>query len=514
MARAWVCVLAGLICSVAQAGVQSQLQQALAAGDLHETTFSVMVLDVDSGEELAAICADDPMIPASNMKLITTAAATNILGLDHVFETRLRLVRPRDWAGVQNNANPPGEFGQEKGHVLVVEGDGDPGFCDPVLLSEHGWDTEKLVGVWAQAVLQAGVTQVQSLLVDDRVFDQNFVHPRWPADQLNQWYCAQVTGLNFNDNCLDVYLEPTTPGQTPKTTILPAIPGLELITRAVTGESNAFWVTRLPGTNKLTLWGSVKHRRTHAASVTMHDPPMVFGQVLAHRLAQAGITVRRIARPGLNHRLPQGRVLHTIQTTMPVVLRRCNKDSQNLFAEALLKRIGHEVTGSPGSWENGAAAVRFFLQEHLGANGAAVSISDGSGLSPDNRVTARVLANLLRIIHRNPRTAQTFRETLAVGGADGTLRKRFKRDLTGRVFAKTGYIKGVSALSGYLLVSSKSSPAAADTAPYKTLAFSFLFNNIKPPVYTHKVKQVQEDMLEIIDDWVVSESTKPPAKKD
>lgn len=508
--RVLLTMLVGLIITacpgLAWAGLEGRVREVLLAADLRETQVAVLAVDLTSGEELAAIDADEPMIPASNMKLITSAAAVHILGLDYTFRTQLRLIHPRQSAPPPGAV--PGDSGQDTHATLVVVGDGDPGFCDPVLLDEHEWDVEQLLGVWTRAIREAGVQRVGRLIVDDRVFDRQLVHPDWPKDQLHKWYCAQVAGLNFYDNCLDVYPEPTKLGYSPRMTVLPAVPFLNPASRATTGNSDSFWISREPRTNKLTLWGTVKHQRATPVQVTVHDPPMLFAKILADRLGQIGIEVDQISRPQWEDRLPEGQTLHVVQTTLPVVLRRCNKDSQNLFAEALFKRIGRKFTGSAGSWENGAAAVRFFLQDQLGAHGAAVTIKDGSGLSKENRVTARVLVELLKKTYQHPDVWPVMRDSLSVGGEDGTLRRRFKRGGRGRVYAKSGYVKGVSALSGYLVVPPPSQDGGEPHEPSRVIVFSCLFNGIKPPVYVHKVKKVQEDLIRIFERVASSQSAK------
>ena len=238
--------------------------------------------------------------------------------------------------------------------------------------------------------------------------------------------------------------------------------------------------------------------------VTVHDPPHFLGQLLANRLEELGIPVQSIDRPARDELLPPTRTLHAVQTTLPLVLQRCNKDSQNLYAEALLKRTGRKFTGSPGSWANGAAAVRAFLNRQIGARSAMVVITDGSGLSRNNRITTRVMINLLQTMWQDTTHGPMFRESLSIGGRDGTLRKRFKRGLTGRVYGKSGHIDGVSSLSGYLILPNDPSDHSRQE---RTIAFSFLFNNIKPPVYVHHVKKLQDNLIQLIDEHVVSMQT-------
>lgn len=463
------------LATAARADLEAECRQVISAADLRKTQVSVLVVDAATGEELVSINPDEPMMPASNMKLVTTAAALKVLGGDFVFKTDLRLVDSTDGRG---------------GKSLVVVGDGDPGFGDPELLKLHNLDVEQMLGVWVSAVKNAGVASIDRLVIDDRVFDRQWTHPAWPEEQLSSWYCAQVAGLNFYDNCLDIIPDPTSPGAAPKVRIMPAAPFLNTTNKAVTGKQDTFWVSRRLGSNDLIFRGEVKTRRTQALNTTIDDPPLLFGRILADRLAAAGVKVGRVVRPEMDERLPEGSTLHSIQTTLPLVLQRCNKDSQNLFAEALIKRIARQATGQPGGWGSGASTVRAFLADQIGPAASAVSVSDGSGMSRHNRVTARVLVGLLRTMNADPKLGPLYRQSLSVGGGDGTLQKRFK-GLAGQVLGKSGYINGVSTLSGYLVV-----PTSAGT---RTLAFSCLFNDFKPPVFPHQVKAVQDQLVQVID---------------
>ena len=461
---------------VARAGVDAQVRAIVHAADLRQAQVSLFAADAATGDVLFDMDGDEPLIPASNMKLITSAAALRVLGPDFVFKTELKLLDPAADAA-----------------VLCVKGDGDPAFGDPKLLAEHGYDVDQLLAAWVAVTRNAGVRKVKQLIVDDRVFDRELVHPDWPTNQLHKWYCAQVAGLNFQDNCFDIYVKPTKRGRSPIITIRPDSPFIETSNRAVTGKADTFWAARKLGSNTLIFHNQAKHERVTPVHVTIHDPPTYFGRLLAHRLDQAGVEEMSVRLAEPDERLAQGRVLHRHQSTMPVVLGRCNKDSQNLFGEALMKRMGHEATGTPGSWPNGAAALRRFLHERLGPRGAGVAIADGSGMSRNNRVPARLLVDLLVAMHQDPTLGPVYRESLSVAGHDGTLRKRFGRTMTAQVYGKSGYINRVCTLSGYLVFE------ATDETPSRTIAFSLLFNEFKPPVYLHTIKQVQDQIVQLLD---------------
>ena len=480
-ARTRALLIAGLCLMVwpgtTPAGIDAQVRAMISAADLRKTVVGLFAADVDTGRTIVTVNADEPLIPASNMKLITTAAALHLLEPDFTFKTELRLI----------DASPDAA-------VLVVKGDGDPAFGDPELMRLNDLDTESLLDRWVAVAKEAGVRRIKALIIDDRVFDRQFVHPDWPAEQLNRWYCAEVAGLNFHDNCLDLFPQPTRRGQAPQVRMLPEADFIEVVNRAVTGDADTFWISRPARSNVMTYRGKVKTKRTHPVHVTVHDPPVFFARLLAKRFDRAKVPVDSIRRAAAEDDLPAGRTLSRVVTDLPTVLGRCNKDSQNLFAEALIKRMGHQFTGAGGSWDNGAAAVRRFLNNKLGARGAAVTIADGSGMSRENRVSARLLVEVLAAAHRDPQIGPEFLASLSVGGEDGTLRKRFADGMAGRVYGKSGYISQVSCLSGYIVFD-----ADVGGPPSRTVAFSMLFNGFKPPVYAYNLKQIQNRLVRLID---------------
>jgi len=484
-----VCLtLTWLAATAASANPQAQAVEMIRAAGMGSPTISVMAVDLTDGETIVAIGPDTPMIPASNMKLVTSAAALGVLGPDFSFETQLQLIDRRE----------------DGSAIVVVKGDGDPGFGDPRLLERYapGVNTiEQLIGLWVDAVEQSGVKHVRRLIIDDRVFDQEFIHDTWPTDQLNEWYCAQVAGFNFFNNCLLIKPRPTRVGEAPLIDIEPIFTGAAITNRAVTvaGTTATFWVSRRLGSNELTLRGNVPARGAGPATVTVHDPPMTFGQILSHRLSQRGIAVDAVERPNDDDIFTDAQVIHRVRTPIVSALARCNKNSQNLFADALLKRTGREYTGAAGSWHNGAAAVRAFLSERsLGpASAATVTVADGSGLSRDNRVTTRLLVDLLTWMDQHETFRDIYRDSLSIAGVDGSLSRRLHTQIQGRVFGKTGYINRVGSLSGYLI-----SPAVVDAdgnelAPPRTIVFSIIINDARAA--NHEMHQLQDRLVRLLD---------------
>ena len=461
--------------------IQNDIEQIIRDGQVGATEISVTVLDPVTGDMLAAVDDDRRMIPASNMKLLTSGATLITLGADFNFRTVVA------WL--------PGDGGGK----LVVRGDGDPAFGDPELLLEQDLGIEDFLGAIVEAVKAEGITEIGELVIDDRIFDDERIHASWPLDQLNRWYCAEVSGLNFHTNIINVFARPGEAGRPPAITLEPSAPWLNIVNgaRSVTKGSHTAWVARDLKSNRMTLKGDIRWA-SDPVEVAVHDPAMFFAEVLAHRLGSAGVRPRHIRRAEPGDILPSGRPVLVIETPLEVVMRRCNFDSYNLYAEAMLKRIGFAVTGMPGSWRNGAAVVRLVMLEHLGASTSdEIVVADGSGMSRENRVTTRMLARWLKVLlEQDPAVRDAFIESLATTGRDGTLRKRFREvDLDNDIHAKTGYLTGVTALSGYLV----------QPGTQRTVIFSIVTNNKPSRVPLANVRLTEERIVKRVDRWLNGE---------
>ncbi|MEM9108970.1 MAG: D-alanyl-D-alanine carboxypeptidase/D-alanyl-D-alanine-endopeptidase [Planctomycetota bacterium] len=479
----------------AAAEMESALLNHLANSDLRGTQVSVCVMDIGQRLLLTEIKDEREMIPASNMKLVTSAAALHTLGKDFSFTTKLKLLSDKE--------SPAGDGLP----ALVVHGDGDPAFGSPNVLEDAGYSVEQMIGWWVDAVEKTGLDQFGQLIVDDRVFESGpdqRVHPTWKKNQLHNWWSAQVMGVNFNDNCFDVRASPTRTGQDARVTVFPFGPFVQTEMRLTTGRADQWDIITRADNNRLSFRGTI--RNAQKRYVAMHDPALVFGEVLKHELSKRGISVGEVLRPADDQRLPDGRVLHKINTTLQAVLNRVNQDSQNLYAEAILKRSGHTVTGAPGTFENGAAAVREYLAEKIKdpTLAASIKLADGSGLSRHNRISARALVEVLRV-QATGSDFRPFLASMATPGQRGSLLKRFVDDdekLTADIYGKTGTINHVSALSGYLVY-----PDAGPDNTARVLAFSILVNghglgqarNISGAM----VRELQNELVKIMDEEAV-----------
>jgi len=453
-----------------EARLKTALQQAPHKGVL----AGVCVLDLAASRPLFQQSADLPLIPASSMKVFAMASATEELGANFAFETIL----------ATDGAN------------LILIGDGDPGFGDRKLCNAQSQSITAGFDRWADTLLDEGVTLIPGdLVMDGSIFDDQRLHPTWEKEDLGKWYAAPVSGVNFNDNCLDITLTPSdTSGGLVSVSIIPDGVELLVINRCKTGGKGQPTLHHKPGTFEYIVSGKC-NRRWPFGAVAFPDPEALCGRALRSSLAKKGISVAgevradRIRLPG--GALPPGLyVIGRHETPMAEVLARAGKDSQNLFAECLLKRAGFAyakrkgLTDPRGSWVSGASAVMETLKI-AGIDTAKIVVADGSGLSRKNRCTARQLAATLAWVHRRPE-GTLMRNSLSIAGVDGSLRTRLT-DMPHRVYAKTGTMRGIRTLCGYIV--------GDDGAGY---AFAIMFNGYTGPSTPYK--EIQDRICRILAD--------------
>lgn len=416
--------------ATAPATVAARLE-ALTARVRNGGRVGLVVEDAPTGDRWFVLNPDLPLKPASVLKLFVTAAALEHLGADFAFETRLYL---RD-----------GE--------LLVKGSGDPGLGDARLAGRLGRRLHWEFDAWADALRDRGVSELRTIALDDSIFDQEHRHPDWPADQFQAWYQAPVGGLNFNDNCLDARV--SVGGGKVELTLIPDLPPSFLIQELRVGSRHDPVVKRAADSDIFEFRGTVA-RGGEFAPVSVGKPTVFFGHALHRALEQRGIRVTGdvVRRPLPDESLPASELVFANQTRLADVLWRCNTFSQNLFAECLMKALpaygpGGKPSGAPGSWSGGAAVIERTLRA-LGVSMDGAVFRDGSGLSHRNQVTAGQIATLLRVMRGRPQ-AMMFTDSLADAGEEGTLRRQFDAPrFRDRLIAKTGTIRGVRALAGYV----------------------------------------------------------------
>jgi D-alanyl-D-alanine carboxypeptidase/D-alanyl-D-alanine-endopeptidase (penicillin-binding protein 4) len=420
---------------------------------VRETTATgVNVVEVASGETAYTYNADDARTIASNTKLFTTAAALDALGPGYLYETRLVL-------------RGPVEEGVLRGDLGVI-GSGDPN------ISGRAFDGDSYGAfrIWARELAARGVRRVAGdLYLDDGLFEALEIHPDWPRPQLASWYEAPVAALSFNDNCVLVRVWPRQTSGLVRVETVPPVHIFQVTNSAVTTSSrrhNHLTVQRRE--DRLIVTGTIgRASGPLEVWVTVPDPVRYFGMAMVGALAEEGIEVQGRLRPVRRLPGPVWERVAAYRSSLLDTIRIANKRSQNFYAESLVKLLGARRCGD-GSWSGGTRAVGEFLAD-LGVPAGAYHMVDGSGMSRQDRFTPRAVTQLLRHMYLHPWGAEFVQSLPSAGELESSLHSRMTQPpYRGNVFAKTGTIEGVSALSGY-----------ARAASGKVYAFSILINRAR-----------------------------------
>ncbi|MFP4053966.1 MAG: D-alanyl-D-alanine carboxypeptidase/D-alanyl-D-alanine-endopeptidase [Phycisphaerae bacterium] len=434
---------------------------------LHAGRFAdsagLCAVDLRSGKLLLSHNPDKKLLPASNQKLLTSAAAVARLGSDFRFVTAVYRV----------------------GEDLLIAGTGDPLLGDPHLAGQAERSIYADLDAWAAKVkktLPDGVAGDLLLLQKRRA--SRFRHPTWPKDQHQRWYCAPVASLNFHNNCLDITFPKGSDGR-PTPAVSPASRYITIRDRTRRGKRQAWYALLDDHAGTVTLRGRVAKTSSHAIPVAVDHPPMLLGRVFADRLARAGVKVGGSLRSvGGNDAFSEKAVL-IARTATPLtdVLARANGRSLNMAAEAMFLRAGDL------SWAGSAKITTRVLHKSFGVDPNAVEIADGSGMSRSNRVSAAAMVQLLRAIPRHRHGKAVLNSLPRTGQKDTSLHDRLtRRPYAGRAGAKTGTLSGVYCLSGYVL----------DAEGKPAVAFSVLANRAsKGPA-----EQLADRVVVSIVDWV------------
>ncbi len=425
--KLFVLVLILWLAGIAEADLAKQIDAIINQPSQKKTQFAVHIIDADSGETVYGYNANKPLIPASNMKIITTAAALKFLGSDFEYKTQIGLCDD----------------------TLVIIGSGDPLLGDRKTDTKYNRKTGWVLDDITEKIQQLGIKEINDIIIDTTVFDDQRVHPSWPVKDLNKLWACEVCGLNYNSNCIAMTVENNNDKAfvtiEPKTSYVKIINQVKTISKG----SGAVGAYRQPGKeNNLTVKGKCR-RKQGPFDVAIERPAGFFGHLLAERLLAAGITAKgQLIEKAID---PDCRFkkIAEYRTSLIDCLARCNKDSFGLAAESLLKTIAAAKQGGKnGSWPAGQRIVSEYLLS-LGTKLEEFNINDASGLSRENKLSPNVITKVLQDTYKSE-TSEIFQQSLAVGGVDGTIGKYFKEDkYRDRIIGKTGYISGIRSFSGY-----------------------------------------------------------------
>lgn len=413
--------------------------------------WGAMVVSISRGDTLFAHGAGSKMVPASTMKLFTSAIVLEKLGPEHTFSTDVL----RD--GVLE------ADGVVRGN-MVLRGDGDPSLSPRFV--RGGPDAS--MTTLARFVAGAGITRVRGdLIADASALESRRIPEGWLTRYAGSGYAAPFSALSLNENIVIVGVSAGRTGGLATVFLEPATHGLQIVNtaRTVAGSGARIQARRI-GDDRIVVSGTIGARAsTVRYQLVVGDPVTFTAGAFRAALEAQGVTVDGALRVG---RTPDNATLITSLPSPPLarLVSTMNRESINIVAELLFRVAARGRDGRTlGSAENAASTLNEFLVRQVGASADAVSVTDGSGLSVLDRVTARSLVQLLSHAH-GASWGSAFHASLPVAGESELLRNRMRATpAQGNLHAKTGTTNDVIGLSGYVTAENG-----------EILAFAFLYN--------------------------------------
>jgi D-alanyl-D-alanine carboxypeptidase/D-alanyl-D-alanine-endopeptidase (penicillin-binding protein 4) len=447
-----------------------KLNKILQDSVLYQTKSGLKIVSLETGETLYTHDSHMLFHPASNMKLLTTAVALKQLGPNFKFKTTLSI----DTNSIEN--------GTIKGN-LYLKGYGNPDLT-----------TDDFRHITSE-LKSKGIRKISGdLICDDTYFDDLYLGYGWMWDDTNAQDFAPISALSVNSNCIIIEIRPANHiGDTLIFRMDPETAYMKIENYGITVDSldtlmqKSFKVERK--------WKNHENTIVIKGGMTIHQNPEVFNIEVTDAALYAGVLFKELllkeniqfAGNILKEEAPDTSQILIQHNSSPLTISiiNTNKESDNLSAELILKTMGAEVKGQPGTADKGISLIHQYFNE-IGIDSTTYRITDGSGVSRYNLITPDMIIELLKDIHQNAQIQAEFKSSLPIAGVDGSLNHRMKGTAAENTLrAKTGTLKGVSSLSGY-----------ATTADDEMLAFSIMMEHFIVPVI--KIQNIQDKICILI----------------
>lgn len=434
--------------------------------DLEPASTGIYIMRLDNDRVIFEANARKLLVPASNMKILTTAAALYYLGSGFHYKTRMAI------RGMMRGSKLQGD--------IILIGGGDPTFN----LDNADQFVERIKSLQINEV-------TGNIIVVDDYFTRERLPVGWAWHYLDAQYAPEISALSFNGNVVNVKMEATNPGELVKVTLDPATRYVRLYNRMLTrAGTDSVIIYRTPEANVIYVDGALGRGHKRNIKVAVKNPAVFTGTYFREKLIAEKVKVSGSVIEGRDNFFTapdsSGRLTTVDSVVSPPltgIVNETNTESVNLYAEIMLKTLGVEKYGE-GSFQTGLNALKDFLII-CGVDTGRVSLADGSGLSKYDIVSARDLALVLHFVYHQDIFGD-FYQSLALPGK-GTLERRFN-GFADSLHAKTGALDGVSCLSGYLTVNGI------------PCCFSILFNNFTCSY--KKINVIQEAIVTKIADYL------------
>ncbi len=455
--------------------LRKQIDESLKDPNLANSFIGISIRSLKTGEILYRRNDDRLFVPASSLKLLTTSAALKILGAEYRYATEIYT------RGTLDGSTLDGD--------LIIRGFGDPTISGRF----QEQDILHIFSQWADSLLAHGIDEIRGDIIgDDNAFDDLGLGEGWEWDYETNWFAAQSGALSFNDNCVDILIEPSFIGEPALIEIIPDSKYVVITNSVYTVDSdsvNSIKVNRDRGTNYVSISGSItENSPTIKTYSTVNNPTQFFLVVLKSVFEEKGIKVTGygvdIDDLGEFVSYDEANFLFShFSPPLKDIIRVTNKNSLNFYAEQILKTLGYEVQGF-GSADKGVEVIRT-LADKWRIDASGISQVDGSGLSRLNLISPAAMSQILRSVYQSENFTYLF-NSLPIAGVDGTLATRMRKGRAyNNVRAKTGFLRGARSLAGYLY-----------TGDNELVAFSIIVNNFSSPVGL--ADRIQDSICELL----------------
>lgn len=427
------------------------IERFLNAPYMQGASVSIMIKNIDDGSVIYSYDADREIIPASVMKIVTTATALELVGENFRYETAIM------YDGHIHNGILDGN--------IYIRGSGDP----TIGSADMGPDRDKTIREWITAIKNTGIKEITGrVIADESIFDTEGISMKWMREDLGSYYGQGCYGLNMYDNRYSLFLNTGEPDSKPR--IARSEPDMSFLffhnyLNSKNIDKDSTYIVGFPYANERYLYGVVPANRSgYKLSGDIPDPALFISQYMTELLKKENIKVTEA--PSCHRILSQeekwnrkDRKMITTSYSPPLkdLVRIANHTSNNLYTDALLKTIGLQYRSNDviSSFDKGIKLVHKHW-ESKGIKTSSLWMFDGSGLAPTDKITARFLCELLSHMATGSDVAKTFVESIPRAGMEGTVKNTLRGSaLQGKTRLKSGSMSRVRSYAGYVAKENK-----------------------------------------------------------
>lgn len=410
---------------------------------LKSASVSIGICDLSTGKFQADYNTRQSLVPASTLKLITTATALDMYGPDYRFKTKL------EYSGTISSD------GTLHGDIYII------GSGDPTLGSENSnIPADQFISNCVNAIKNAGIKAIRGrIIADGSICDNEGISPYWTWEDLGNYYAAGAYGVNFADNRYRLILKSRESGTTPEIIgTEPVIPDLTFINNLASKNinSDSAYIYGAPFQNERTLYGAIpQQRQKFVIKGDIPDPALFAAQTLHNAISNQCISIEKLPTTNRlmllnNEQITKSRksLLVFSSDKLSDIILHINKVSDNFYTETLLRLIAlHDYPSA--SAQKGINSIKKYW-ENKGICTDGLFMYDGCGLSTVNRISARIMNNILAYMANNSQAAEAFINSIPFAGESGTVSNFLKNsDLKGKLRLKSGSIGNVQCYAGY-----------------------------------------------------------------